>query len=115
MLFHYWASISESLPQTGEKLGEGIENEAKLTKNKSLYSLNYLEFLSGGDSLYHNYLQHFSAVWMSSEAVNSDQIIYSTCLINTFERGSVLFLRKLQRSDHPSLPCRTGPCYLSTV
>lgn len=85
-----------SLPQTGEKLGEVIENEAKLINRKiSLHSLNYFEFLSGGDSLYHNYLQCFSAIWMSSEAVNSDQTIYSTCLINACERGSGIFLRKL--------------------
>jgi len=97
MLFHYWASISVPLPQTGEKLGEGIKNEAKLINRKiSLYSLNYLEFLSGGDSLYHNYLQLFSAICIPSEAVNSDQTIYSTYLMNTFEGGSLVFLRKMR-------------------
>lgn len=78
MLFHYWASVSVSLPQTEEKLGEERENEAKLINRKiSLHSLNYLDFLSGGDSLYHNYLPLFSTIWILSEAVNSDQTIHS--------------------------------------
>lgn len=39
---HYWPSISISLPQAGEKLGKGMENDAKLTSRKLLL-LNFCQ------------------------------------------------------------------------
>lgn len=74
MFFHYWTSISISLPQSGEKLGKN-GNRCKIYRQKAS---TILEFVLGRDSLYHNCLHNFSAMWMSSEDVNFDQTIFST-------------------------------------
>jgi len=96
MLIHYRATLSIPLPQ--RKVGGGQSEAKQINKIIILGSLYCLEFLSAEEYLYHSYLQHFSAIWISNEAVNPGQNIYLTCLINTIKSESVMLLRTLQWS-----------------